>query len=219
MAAWATSPFGHLPKVGNRKGPSGHLPLMAGDTQLWTRVRAGDADAFGDLYERHARAVQSYCLWRTADLQAAEDATATVFLEAWRKRQRLTLTADSAAPLLLGIANNVVRHQWRGQRRYRDALERVRNVGQTPHDLEAEAIARVDAIRQLRDGGEAIRRLPKREREVLALLAWSDLSYGEIAEALELPIGTVRSRLARARTRLGDAFPDPTAARPAEEPL
>ena len=62
--------------------------------------------------------------------------------------------------------------------------------------------------------------LPRREREVLALLAWSDLSYGEIAEALGLPIGTVRSRLARARTRLGDAFPDPTAAtRPAEESL
>jgi RNA polymerase sigma-70 factor (ECF subfamily) len=192
---------------------------MANDLELWKRTRGGDAEAFGDLYERHARAVQSYCLWRTADLQAAEDATATVFLEAWRKRGRLTLSSDSAAPLLLGIANNVVRRQWRSQRRYRDTLERVGSVGQTPNDLEAEAIARVDAIRQLREGGEAIRQLPRREREVLALLAWSDLSYGEIAEALGLPVGTVRSRLARARTRLGDAFPDPTAARPAEERL
>ena len=192
---------------------------MTNDLELWERTRGGDSEAFGDLYERHARSVQSYCLWRTADLQAAEDATATVFLEAWRKRERLTLSTDSAAPLLLGIANNVVRRQWRSQRRYRDALERVRSVGQAPNDLEAEAIARVDAIRQLREGGEAIRGLPRREREVLALLAWSDLSYGEIAEALSLPVGTVRSRLARARTRLGDAFPDATAARPAEEPL
>jgi RNA polymerase sigma-70 factor (ECF subfamily) len=192
---------------------------MAGDPQLWERVRSGDAEAFGDLYGRHARAVQSYCLWRTADLQVAEDATATVFLEAWRKRGRLTLNADSAAPLLLGIANNVVRRQWRNQRRHRDALERVRNAGQLPDDLEGEAIARVDAIRQLREGGEAIRGLPRREREVLALFAWSELSYGEIAEALGLPIGTVRSRLARARSRLGDAFPDPTETRPAEEPL
>ncbi|HEX6782483.1 MAG TPA: sigma-70 family RNA polymerase sigma factor [Solirubrobacterales bacterium] len=188
---------------------------MADDPQLWERARSGDAEAFGDLYERHARAVQTYCLWRTADLQAAEDPTATVFLEAWHKRRRLRLTTDSAAPLLLGIANNVVRRQWRSQRRHRDTLERVRNVGQIPHDLEAEAIARMDAIQQLRDGGEAIRRLPRREREVLALLAWSDLSYSEIAEALGLPVGTVRSRLARARTRLGDAFPDST--RPAEE--
>jgi RNA polymerase sigma-70 factor (ECF subfamily) len=190
---------------------------MADDLELWERARGGDAEAFGDLYERHARAVQSYCLWRTADLQAAEDATATVFLEAWRKRGRLTLSTDSAAALLLGIANNVVRRQWRSQRRYRDALERVRNAGPIPSDLEAEAIARVDAIQQLRDGGEAIRQLPRREREVLALLAWSDLSYREIAETLGLPVGTVRSRLARARTRLGDAFPDPTAARPAKE--
>jgi RNA polymerase sigma-70 factor (ECF subfamily) len=192
---------------------------MTSDRELWERARSGNAEAFGDLYERHARAVQSYCLWRTAGLQAAEDATATVFLEAWRKRGRLTLTTDSAAALLLGIANNVVRRQWRSQRRHRDALERVRSAGQPPNDLEAEAIARVDAVRQLRDGGEAIRQLPRREREVLAMLAWSDLSYGEIAEALGLPVGTVRSRLARARTRLGDAFPDPTAARPAKETL
>jgi RNA polymerase sigma factor (sigma-70 family) len=193
---------------------------MAEDPQLWERVRAGDPEAFGDLYERHARAIQSYCLWRTADLQAAEDATSTVFLEAWRKRQRLALSTDSAAPLLLGIANNVLCHHWRSQRRYRDALDRVRSVGQVPNDLEVEAIARVDAIRQIREGGEAIRQLPRREREVLALLAWSDLSYGEIGEALGLPIGTVRSRLARARARLGDAFPDPTVvARPEEEPL
>jgi RNA polymerase sigma-70 factor (ECF subfamily) len=190
---------------------------MGDDLQLWERARAGDAEAFGDLYERHARAVQSYCFWRTADLQVAEDAAATVFLEAWRKRRRLNLTTDSAAPLLLGIANNVVRRQWRSQRRYRETLRRVRNAGPIPEDIEAEAIARVDAIRQLREGGEAIRQLPRREREVLALLAWSDLSYSEIAAALGLPVGTVRSRLARARTRLGDAFPDPPETRPAEE--
>src|SRR5215218_2876287 len=192
---------------------------MADDSQLWERTRSGDAEAFGDLYERHARAVHSYCLWRTADVLAAEDATATVFLEAWRKRQRLSLTTDSAAPLLLGIANNVVRRQWRSQRRHRDTLERVRNVGQIPGDLEAEAIARVDAMQQLRDGGEAIRQLPRREREVLALVAWSELTYGEIAEALSLPIGTVRSRIARARARLGDAFPESIENRPAEEVL
>ena len=185
---------------------------MADDGQLWDRVRSGDAEAFGGLYERHARAVQSYCLWRTADLPVAEDTTATVFLEAWRNRGRLALTTDSAAPLLMGIATNVLRHRWRSQRRHRDALGRLRGVGHAPEDLEAETIARVDAIRQVREGGEAIRALPRREREVLALLAWGDLSYGEIATALGLPIGTVRSRLARARERLGDSFPDPTRA-------
>jgi RNA polymerase sigma factor (sigma-70 family) len=181
---------------------------MEGDRQLWLQIGGGDAEAFGDLYVRHARAVQSYCLWRTVDLQAAEDATATVFLEAWRGRERLSLYGDSAASLLLGIANNVVGRHWRSQRRYREALARIHEAGPHPMDLEAEAIARLDAIRQVREGGAAIRALPRREREVLALLAWSDLSYGEIAAALGLPIGTVRSRLARARARLGDTFSD-----------
>jgi RNA polymerase sigma factor (sigma-70 family) len=189
------------------------------DTLLWDRIRSGDAGAFGDLYARHARAVQSYCLWRTADLQSAEDATATVFLEVWRKRDRLTLSSDSATPLLLGIATNVLRAQWRSRRRHRDALERIRNCGAPlPSDLEVEAIARLDAIGQLKAAGAEIRALPRRERDVLALIAWGELSYEEAATALGIPIGTVRSRLARARARLGDAFPPVNSApSPAEE--
>jgi RNA polymerase sigma factor (sigma-70 family) len=189
------------------------------DALLWDRIRSGDAVAFGDLYARHARAVQSYCLWRTADLQSAEDATATVFLEIWRKRERLALSTDSATPLLLGIATNVLRQHWRSRRRHRDALERVRSVGAPlPSDLEVEAIARLDAIGQLKAAGAEIRALPRRERDVLALIAWGELSYEETATALEIPIGTVRSRLARARARLGDAFPDAISApSPAEE--
>src|SRR5512146_743913 len=191
------------------------------DALLWERLRAGDTEAFGDLYERHARAVQSYCLWRTADLQLAEDATASAFLETWRKRERLELTTDSAAPLFVGVANNVLRQHWRGRRRHIAALERVRNtapVALLSH--EDEAIARLDAIRRLRDAGSAVRALPRREREVLALVAWGELTYEETAAALGVPIGTVRSRLARARERLGDAFPNslPTSI-PCEEPL
>ena len=99
---------------------------LSTDGLLWGRIRSGDADAFGDLYVRHVRAVQSYCLWRTADLQSAEDATATVFLEVWRKREGLVLSGDSATPLLLGIATNVLRAQWRSRRLNLEALERIR---------------------------------------------------------------------------------------------
>lgn len=194
---------------------------LSTDGLLWGRIRSGDADAFGELYARHVRSVQSYCLWRTADLQSAEDATATVFLEVWRKRESLVLSGDSATPLLLGIATNVLRAQWRSRRRHRDALERVRSAGaQLPSDLETEAVARLDAIGQLKAAGAEIRALPRRERDVLALIAWGELSYEETAAALEIPIGTVRSRLARARARLGDAFPDANPApNPAEEAL
>jgi len=177
------------------------------DAELWGRARAGDRAAFGELYQRHARSVQSYCLWRTADLQLAEDVTATAFLEAWRRRDRLDLTTESAAPLLLGVATNVLRNHWRGQRRHARALERIGNAGPVlPSGHEDEAIARVDAVLQVREAGAAIRALPLPEREVLALLAWGELSYEETAAALRIPVGTVRSRLFRARSRLGDAF-------------
>ncbi len=192
---------------------------MTSDSVLWERARRGDADAFGELYERHARSVQSFCLWRTADLQLAEDATATVFLEAWRQRERLSPATDSAVPLLLGIATNVVRQQWRARRRHRDALDRLRGAATSaPLDLEVDAIARLDAVTQLREAGAEIRALPRRERDVLGLVAWGELSYEETAAALGVPIGTVRSRLARARARLGDAFPSSISApNPAEE--
>ncbi|HZV72354.1 MAG TPA: RNA polymerase sigma factor [Conexibacter sp.] len=193
----------------------------ATDALLWERIRSGDAEAFGDLYERHARSVQSYCLRRTADLQLAEDATATVFLETWRRRRRIALTTDSAVPLLLGVATNVLRQHWRGRRRYAAAVERVR--GATPAGApghEDDVIARVDAMRRLREASGALHDLPRREREVLALVAWGELTYEETAAALGVPIGTVRSRLARARARLGDAFPSQLpACIPVEEPL
>lgn len=178
------------------------------DTELWERARLGDADAFGDLYERHARAVQAYCLWRTADVPLAEELTATAFLEAWRRRERLPLRTESALPLLLGVATNLLRTHWRSRRRHAAAVERVRNAAPIvfpAHD--DEAIARLDAVRALREAGEAIRALPRREREVLALVAWGELSYEETAAALGIPVGTVRSRLSRARGRLGDAVP------------
>lgn len=175
----------------------------ASDEALWARARHGDAEAFGVIYARHASAVQDYCLWRTADPQAAEDAAATVFLEAWRRRERLRLQTDSAAGLLLGIANNVVRGHWRTSRRHGNALRRLRAAapreGAGP---ESEVIARIDAFRDLRAARGAIRSLPRGEREVLALIADGDLSYEEAATALGIPVGTVRSRLARARSRL-----------------
>lgn len=189
------------------------------DVQLWERVRSGDPLAFGDLYERHVRAVQSYCLWQRADPRQAEDATAVTFLEVWRQRERLRLTTASAVPLLLGIATNVLRQQRRARRRHAAALERLRTA--TPAagpGHEEETIARLDAARELRAASAAVRALPRREREVLILIAWAELSYEEAAAALAVPVGTVRSRLSRARARLGEARLRPLSANtPREE--
>ncbi len=174
------------------------------DGELWRRVRLGDVAALGELYRRHAIAVHRYCLWRTAAKQLAEDVSATVFLEAWRRRRRLELTTESAAPLLLGLATKALRNYWRIQRSHAATLERISQADVSPWD-EDEVVARVDAMSEVREEGESIRSLPPRDREVLALLAWGGLSQEETAAALGIPIEVVRSRAARRRSCLDEA--------------
>jgi RNA polymerase sigma-70 factor (ECF subfamily) len=171
------------------------------DGALWQQVRGGEATALGELYERHACSMHSYCLWRLAAKQLAEEVTAASFLEAWRRRRRLELTSESAAPLLLGVATRVLRNPWRCQRRHARALARIAKADLSPWD-EGEAVARVDAMSQLREAGESIRALPPREREALALLAWGGLSHAETAAALGISAQALHSRVARSRSRL-----------------
>jgi RNA polymerase sigma factor (sigma-70 family) len=186
---------------------------LSSDTTLWTQARSGDADAFGELYVRHGRAVQSFLLRRTADPHLAEDLTSTTFFEAWRGRRSTQLTTETARPFLFGIAANLLRQHWRGRRRHAAAVERVRNATRDAGPgHEEDAIDRMDAVRALRHARDALRHLPRGELDVLTLVAWGDLSYEETAVALGVPIGTVRSRLSRARAKLGDEFPPALAA-------
>src|ERR1700759_1431976 len=87
------------------------------DLELWRLART-DPQAFGRLFERHARAVHAFCARRTADLSAAEDLTSIVFLEAWRRRGRSEISSPTVLPCLLGIAHNVVRNAHRSRRRH-----------------------------------------------------------------------------------------------------
>ncbi|MEV0560910.1 sigma factor [Dactylosporangium sp. NPDC050588] len=102
------------------------------DRLLWDRARAGDAAAFGDLYTRQARQVYTFCFWRTGDAALAEDLSAAVFLEVWAARGRTELTEASLLPWLLGVAHNLVRNQWRSNRRRRAALARLPPLRDSP---------------------------------------------------------------------------------------
>jgi len=155
-------------------------------------LREADPASFGLLFERHGRAVYNYCFRRTADWAAAEDLTSVVFLEAWRKRKEVRLHDESLLPWLYGVATNVLRNRSRTLRRYHAALERLPR-GHEP-DFANDAAERIDDERQMRDVLEAVRVLPKRDRDILALCVWQGLSYEEAAVALELPVGTVRRR-------------------------
>lgn len=187
--------------AGNPAGGTGHeLGVEPSDGTLWARARSGDEGAFGLLFERHARAIYNYCFRRTGDWATAEDLLSAVFLEAWRRRDQ-ELDAEKVLPWLYGVATNVVRNRRRSQRRWAAALARF-PAPQPEPDFASAADERVDDERTMRGALARLGSLPRREQDVFALCAWLELSYEEAAAALGIPVGTVRSRLSRARARL-----------------
>lgn len=174
------------------------------DRELWTRSRAGDGNAFGRLFERHATTIYNYCFRRLGDWTAAEDALSVVFLEAWRRRDA-DVRADKVLPWLYGIATNVLRNYARSRRRFAAALRRMPTPSAEP-DFAEDADRRLDDARQMKRVLAAVRQLPQREQDVVTLCVWMELSYEDTANALGVPVGTVRSRLSSARARLPELF-------------
>ena len=152
------------------------------------------------LWDEHAQRIYRYCFRRTADRELAEDLTSIVFLEAWR-RGKLELAPEAELPWLDGIAANVLRNQWRRQRRYRAALARLPRPLEEA-DLAQDAVDHLADQEQMRRLVKKLRALPQIEQDVLTLCAWEDLTPKEAAVALGIPEATVRTRLHRARTRL-----------------
>jgi RNA polymerase sigma factor (sigma-70 family) len=170
---------------------------------LRARVRAGDSEAFSLLYDRYARAVYNHAFRLTGNWATAEEVVSLTFLEAWRLRGRVEPGGESLRPWLLGIAVNVTRNITRAARRHQAALSRLPRPPFVP-DIADEVAGRVDDEARLRDVGQAMSRLRRDEREVLVLCVWGELDYADAARALGVPVGTVRSRLSRARSKLRD---------------
>ncbi|MGW1013070.1 RNA polymerase sigma factor [Streptomyces termitum] len=165
------------------------------------RFRAGDPSALGEAYDAHARVLFQYAHRMCGDRAAAEDIVSATFLEAWRCRDRLRADGGSLRPWLLGIATNVLRGTAREARRRDAALARMDDRGVLPDFSDAVASRLADEER-LRAARIALGRLRRREREVFGLVVWAGLDYATAGEALGVPVGTVRSRLSRARERL-----------------
>lgn len=181
------------------------MPGVGGsDEVLVDELRRGSSAALAALFDTHADAVHAFCFRRTASMATAEDLTSTVFLELWRSRKAATAYDGSALPWLYGIARNVCRNADRSAFRLRRALRRVAHVGGQPEgDAMADSVAgRVDSQRMMAAVLAAVAELPDHERDVLELVVWAEMSYEATAAALEIPVGTVRSRMSRARRRL-----------------
>lgn len=201
MAATGAPYIVVVSSLGNPSVGFGHEQGMEpSDAALWSRSRAGDADAFGLLFERHAKAIYNYCFRRVGDWTAAEDLLSIVFLEAWRRRGK-ELPPDKVLPWLYGIATNVVRNRRRAGRRFAAALARVPAPPFEPGFSDS-ADERLDDERQMLKALALLAQLPQREQDVFALCVWSEASYEDAALALGIPVGTVRSRLSRARQHL-----------------
>ena len=173
------------------------------DERLWRQSVNGSADAFGQLFERHARAVYNFCFRRTGSWSLAEDLTSEVFLVAWRRRGQVVFTSEAASvlPWLLGVALNLARNKRRSERRATLASARL-DPNANERDFSDDVIGRLADERQMADVLAVFDSLSVSEQEVLALCAWADLSYEDCALALGIPTGTVRSRLSRARVHL-----------------
>ena len=159
-----------------------------------------DPARFGLIFDRHYDAIHRY-LARRVGWDLAEDLTANVFLAAFQSRTRFRPSGQDAGPWLYGIATNILRRHARTEVRRLRAYGRVPRPGAVQIDGDALA-SRLDAQQASTVIGDALAQLPEAERTVLLLIAWADLSYEEVAVALDVPIGTVRSRLHRLRGRL-----------------
>ncbi len=157
-------------------------------------------EAFATLFDRHAGAIYRYAAIRLGT-NGADDVMSETFYLAFRGRRRYDLSRDNARPWLYGIATHVVSHRRRIEARHLRALSRTTEpiVHEAPDDAVAERVSAQAARAEL---ATALIRLPRRYRDVLLLVALADLDYAEAAAALDIPVGTVRSRLHRARQSL-----------------
>lgn len=171
------------------------------DAMLVRRLAVGRSDAFAELYERYCDAIYNQCFRLTGSWSTAEDLTATVFLEAWRRRRDFQLIHESALPWLRGIAHNLARNSWRAARRHRAALARMAPPPVAP-DQADDIVERIAAEQQMRLVLPALRKLPAREREAIALCIGGGLTHQEAAALLNVPVGTVKSRLSRGLAKL-----------------
>jgi RNA polymerase sigma factor (sigma-70 family) len=188
-----------------------HRPDPMEDSVL-VQASQTDPQRFAELYDRHAPDIHRYVARRLGD-SAADDVVAETFLVAFRRRDRFDPSRGAARPWLYGIASNLIAGHRRSEvMQYRVlAKTAVDPVVESHHHRAEERVAAAAVTRQL---GAALARLAKRDRDVLLLVAWESLTYDEVAQALGIPIGTVRSRLNRARKKVRKALGgvDPTAA-------
>ncbi|MCD0453020.1 RNA polymerase sigma factor [Actinocorallia sp. API 0066] len=157
-------------------------------------------ESFAILFDRYAGSLYRHVSRRLGPV-VAEDIVGETFLAAFRKRAKFDTRYQDARPWLFGIATKLV------ARHHRDEITRYRAWGRSAQDPGYETSAEDAVARSVTAGSargalaKALAGLSASDRDVLLLVAWADFSYEEVAQALGIPVGTVRSRLHRARRK------------------
>jgi RNA polymerase sigma factor (sigma-70 family) len=167
---------------------------------------AGNGERFAVIFDRHGRYLHRY-LARRLGPDVADDLVADVFLAAFRRRDRYDTSRPDARPWLYGIAAHAVAQHRREEAHRWRLLAALPPAEHQPGPAD-EADDRVSAHAARSRLAVALASLNRTEREVLLLIAWEQLSYEQVAQALDVPLGTVRSRLHRARTKLRARLPE-----------
>ncbi len=180
------------------------------DAELIGWSLGGHPDAFVEVVGRHEVAVHGF-LARRGGRQVADDLLAEVWVRAFAARVAYDPGYSNARPWLYGIARNVLRAHWRA----RGAADR--SCGEAKVDPWDDVADRLDSTAAVRGLVQMVAALPPDERDVLLLVAWEQLTPGEAAIALDIPQGTARSRLHRARVALRLVLAGPPTGRLHEE--
>jgi len=165
---------------------------MDEDSADWRALSEGDPRGLARLFDRHEARLFRHATRLLTDREDAKDAVAIAFFELWRRRSAVRLVDGSPLPWLLNTVSNTARNLERSGRRYRVLLGRVRDIDPT---AEAQAADESGVL-------TALRKLPQREQSVVVLTIMQGYGMRETATALGVPVGTVKSRLSRAKTRL-----------------
>jgi RNA polymerase sigma-70 factor (ECF subfamily) len=174
----------------------------AADREAVGRMVAGDTDGLTALYDRHGRLVYSLALRILRDSGDAEDVTQEVFVQAWCQANRFDRTRGSVAAWLLTVTRTraidvVRRRRVRPQPADEPTFRDTSDAG-PGQDLQLEWTERADAVRA------ALQSLPLVQRLAIELAFFEGLTHSEIAEQLEIPLGTVKARVRQGLLRLRD---------------
>jgi RNA polymerase sigma-70 factor (ECF subfamily) len=167
------------------------------DTALLVRVADRDREAFALLYERYVRTVFGLALRRLRDRQRAEDAVQETFAAVWRSAKSYRPERGPAAPWLYTVARNAIVDRQRAKTEQPAEIPDAASGELGPAERAEASFVAWRIHRALED-------LPEKEREVLELAYWSELSQSEVAEYLHIPLGTVKTRTRSALARLAD---------------